>query len=171
MCCSSSFTVMNSRPLLKVVRKKLDRDDTILTTCSVSFDSASQMMLSSVLYRKCGLICSCSTRSSAARRFSSSTRISSTRCPISSTIWLKLLFRTESSSSSSSCARIAKSPLPAACAASHSRWMGSVMPRTILLLTIHAPSSIRTRITVIAVMALSTSARIPIRSSSMFVVS
>ena len=58
--------------------KKLDKDETIFTTSSSSPDSASQMILSRVLYRKWGLICSCKSLSSAARRLISSTLISST---------------------------------------------------------------------------------------------
>ena len=63
-----------------------------------------------------------------ARRFSCSMRISSTRFPIFSIIWLKLSLRTAISPSLFSSARTAKSPLAASRVTLQSLWIGSVIP-------------------------------------------
>jgi len=83
--------VIQSRPLLRLSRKKLDSALTISITWSVFLDSAIQMIVSSVLYRKCGLICACSARSSAFFRFSCSFTLASSSSRILPTMMLKLM--------------------------------------------------------------------------------
>src|SRR5215213_11159691 len=91
MRSTSSLMVIQSIPLLRLIRKKLERAVTISTTWSVFFDSAIQMMVSRVLYRKWGLIWAWRARSSALLRFSCSLILESSSSLILPIMMLKLM--------------------------------------------------------------------------------